>query len=80
MTTDSNPKPSTPEFEAWLLAKAQKWSDELFTAEIPEELAHVDSGIMAGLRSWADVMPEKTIAEDIAIDKAHKRMHLKVVK
>ncbi|MBU1309248.1 MAG: hypothetical protein KKE30_06925 [Gammaproteobacteria bacterium] len=60
--TENKPEPGTPEFEAWLLARAQKWSDELFTAEIPEELAHVDSGIMAGPRSWADVTPEKTIA------------------
>jgi hypothetical protein len=74
------PKPGTPEFEAWLLAKAQKWSVELFTAEIPADLADVGSGLIAGPRSWEDVMPEKTIAEDIAIDKAHKRMHLKSVK
>ena len=80
MKNSDRPEPGTPEFEVWLLARAQKWSDELFTAEIPEELAHVDSGIMAGPRSWEDVLPEKTIAEDIAIDKAHKRMHLKVVK
>ena len=80
MTTGSNPKPGTPEFEAWLLARAQKWSDELFTTEIPAELADVGSGLIAGPRSWADVMPEKTITEDIAIDKAHKRKHLKVVK
>jgi len=74
------PKTGTPEFEAWLLARAQKWSDELFTAEIPEDLADVGSGLIAGPRSWKDVMPEKTIAEDIAIDKAHKRKHLKSVK
>lgn len=39
-----------------------------------------DRGLIAGPRSWADVMPEKAIAEDIAIDKAHKRKHLKSVK
>lgn len=48
--------------------------------ETPEDLADVGSGLIAGSRSWEDVMPEKTIAEDIAIDKAHKRMHLKSVK
>ena len=80
MKKSYRPEPGTPEFEAWLLAKAQKWSDELFTTEIPADLADVDSGIIAGPRSWEDVLPEKTIAEDIAIDKAHKRMHLKVVK
>lgn len=80
MKKTDRPEPGTPEFEAWLLARAQKWSDELFTTEIPEELADVGSGLIAGPRSWEELMPEKTIAEDIAIDKAHKRKHLKVVK
>ena len=31
---------------------------------------------MAGPLDWKDLMPEKTIAEDIAIDKAHKREYL----
>ena len=57
--TKNRLEPGTPEFEACLLAKAQKWSDELFTTEIPEELADVGSGLIAGPRSWADVMPEK---------------------
>jgi hypothetical protein len=34
----------------------------------------------AGTFCIADVMPEKNIAEDIAIDKAHKRKHLKTIK
>lgn len=80
MKKTDRPEPGTPEFEAWLLKRAQKWSDELFTTEIPEELADVGSGLIAGPRSWEGLMPEKTIAEDIAIDKAHKRKHLKVVK
>lgn len=78
--TDDKPEPGTAEFEQWLLDRAKKRAERIFTVEIPEDLADVDSGIIAGPRSWADVMPEKTIAEDIAIDKAHKRMHLKVVK
>ncbi|GAB58274.1 hypothetical protein [Rheinheimera nanhaiensis] len=78
--TESRPEPGTPEFEQWLLDRAKKRADRIFTVEIPEDLAHVDSGIMAGPGSWKDIMPEKTIAEDIAIDKAHKRKHLKVVK
>lgn len=78
--TENKPEPGTPEFEAWLLDRAKKRAEKIFTVEIPEELADVGSGLIAGPRSWEDVMPEKTIAEDIAIDKAHKRMHLKVVK
>jgi len=74
------PSPDSPEFEVWLLAKAQKWFDELFTTEIPEELADVGCSLIAGPRSWEGIMPEKTIAEDIAINKTHKRKHLKVVK
>lgn len=80
MKKSDRPEPGTPEFEAWLLARAQKWSDELLTTEIPADLADVDSGIIAGPLDWEDLMPEKTIAEDIAIDKAHKRKHLKSVK
>lgn len=78
--TDGKPDPGTPEFEAWLLDRAKKRAEKIFTVEIPKDLADVDSGIMAGPLDWKDLMPEKTIAEDIAIDKAHKRMHLKVVK
>ncbi|WP_445767172.1 hypothetical protein [Rheinheimera sp.] len=74
------PSPDSSEFEQWLLARAKERAEKLFTTEIPEDLADVGSGLIAGPRSWADVMPEKTIAEDIAIDKAHKRKHLKVVK
>ncbi|MEH8017523.1 hypothetical protein MN202_09775 [Rheinheimera muenzenbergensis] len=53
--TENRPERGMPEFEAWLLAKAQKWSDELITTEIPEELADVGSGLIAGPRSWEDV-------------------------
>ena len=74
------PSPDSPEFEQWLLDRAKKRAERIFTVEIPEELADVGSGLIAGPRSWEDVMPEKTIAEDIAIDKAHKRKHLRVVK
>jgi hypothetical protein len=80
MKKTDRPEPGTPEFEAWLLKRAQKVSDELFSVEIPEELADVGSGLIAGPLSWDELMSEKTIAEDIAIDKAHKRKHLKVVK
>lgn len=80
MMTDSNPKPGTPEFEQWLLDRAKERAEKLFNTEIPADLADVDSGIIAGPLDWEDLMPEKTIAEDIAIDKAHKRKHLKSVK
>ena len=80
MMTDSNPKPDSPEFEQWLLDRAKERAEKLFNTEIPADLADVGSGLIAGPRSWEDVMPEKTIAEDIAIDKAHKRKHLKSVK
>jgi len=78
--TENRPEPGTPEFEQWLLERAKERAEKLFTTEIPEELADVGSGLIAGPRSWADVMPEKAIAEDIAIDKAHKRKHLQSVK
>ncbi len=76
----NKPSPDSPEFEQWLLERAKERAEKLFNTEIPEDLSGVDSGIMAGPLDWRDLMPEKTIAEDIAIDKAHKRMHLKVVK
>ena len=79
MTKSKRPSPDSPEFEQWLLERAKERAEKLFTTEIPEELADVGSGLIAGPRSWADVMPEETIAEDIAIDKAHKQKHLKVV-
>lgn len=80
MTKSKRPSPDSPEFEQWLLERAKERAEKLFNTEIPEDLADVDSGIIAGPLDWKDLMPEKTIAEDIAIDKAHKRMHLKVVK
>ena len=78
--TEHKPEPGTPEFEQWLLERAKERAEKLITTEIPEDLADVDSGIIAGPCNWEDVMPEKTIAEDIAIDKVHKRKNLKVVK
>ena len=80
MTKSKRPSPDSAEFEQWLLERAKERAEKLFNTEIPEDLADVDSGIIAGPLDWKDLMPEKTIAEDIAIDKAHKRMHLKVVK
>jgi hypothetical protein len=80
MTNDSNHKPDSPEFEQWLLDRAKERAEKLFNTEIPADLADVDSGIIASPLDWEDLMPEKTIAEDIAIDKAHKRKHLKSVK
>ncbi len=80
MTKNKRPSPDSPEFEQWLIERAKERAEKLFSVEIPEELADVGSGLIAGPRSWDELMPEKTIAEDIAIDKAHKRKHLKVVK
>ncbi|MCC5827459.1 hypothetical protein [Alkalimonas sp.] len=80
MTTKKRPPADSPELEQWLLERARERAEKLFSTEIPEELADVDSGLMAGPRSWDELMPEKTNVEDIAIDKAHQRKHLKSVK
>ena len=68
MSTDK-PKLGTPEFDEWLANKAKKWSEDLFSKDMPSELANLECGLIAGPKKIEDIMPEKTIAEDIAIDK-----------
>ncbi|MEZ8188270.1 hypothetical protein ACED29_20925 [Shewanella sp. 5S214] len=78
MSTDK-PEPGSPEFDEWLANKAKKWSKELFSKDMPPELADLEGGLIAGPKKIEDIMPEKTIAEDIAIEKEEKR-NLKRVK
>lgn len=80
MKNSERPEPGTPEFDKWLNERAEKRAKEIFEKETPEEFADVGRGIIAGPKKSSDIMPEKTIAEDIAIDKYEKRSHLKIVK
>ncbi len=77
-----NDKPplGTPEFDEWLQKKLKKRADELFNADIPEELHDVGIGRSVGPEKASDLMPEKTVAEDIAIDKDQRLSKFKVVK
>jgi len=77
---ECRPIEGTPEFDTWILERAKKRAKELFNTEIPEELQDVGKGLIAGPEKFSDLMPEKTIAEDIAIDKEERRSKLKVVK
>jgi len=70
--TTNKPEPGTPEFDKWLANKAKGWSKELFSKDKPPEIAELESGVIAGPKNIEDIMPEKTIAEDIAIDKEEK--------
>ncbi|GLQ29613.1 hypothetical protein [Litoribrevibacter albus] len=70
--TTTKPEPGSPEFEACLNQQAQKWSKELFDKEKPDDIAELEKGIIAGPKNFKDVMPEKTIPEDIAIDRKDK--------
>lgn len=78
--SDDKPQRGTPEFEAWLRDKLKQRADELFNADIPEELHDVGIGRSVGPEKADDLSLEKTIAEDIAIDKEQKRRHLKRIK
>lgn len=80
MSKMDRPEPGTPEFDAWLNERAKQWSEELFSKAMPEDLADVGIGFIAGPVRASDLLPEKTISEDIALDKAQKRAHLKKVK
>lgn len=74
------PPAGTPEFDEWLLEKLRKRAEELFNADIPEELQDVGIGRSVGPEKASDLMPEKTVAEDIAIDKEQRLSKFKVVK
>jgi hypothetical protein len=75
---DKRPEPDTPEFDEWLIKRAQQHTAELFNVEIPDELADkVGSGIMVGPESHEDLNPEKTTTQDIKIDLEINKSHLK---
>ena len=77
---DKRPKHGTPEFDEWLTKRMKKRAKEIFSVEIPEEIAEkVGCGMMTAPVHINDLVPEKTIAEDIAIDKEIARSHLEVV-
>ncbi|MGY5774462.1 hypothetical protein ACXHP8_22530 [Vibrio antiquarius] len=80
MADKDRPLEGTKEFEEWVLERARKRAEALFNTEIPEDLHEVGRGIIAGPQKPEDIMPEKTISEDIAIDKAEKRSKFKVIK
>ena len=80
MSNSKRPEPGPVEFERWLNERAEKRSKEIFEKELPEEFADVGKGIIAGPKKSSDIMPEKTIAEDISIEKNEKKNHLKIVK
>ena len=82
MGTDMTDKPEsgTPEFEKWLKQRAKERAEKLFSEEMPPELAELEKGLIAGPKDISDIMPEKSIPEDIAIDKSNKKKHLKLIK
>ncbi|MFC3150846.1 hypothetical protein ACFOEK_07390 [Litoribrevibacter euphylliae] len=80
MAKNNRPEPGTPEFEIWLNNRAKNRAQEIFSKDIPEELSDVGMGIIAGPEKPEDLMPERTISEDIKIDKEQKKNKLKRVK
>lgn len=69
----ANPHPATPEFDEWLLQSSREFAKRLFRDPPPPELVEAESGIIAGPRKMSDLLPEKTIAEDLAIDRQQVR-------
>lgn len=65
----SRPPRGTPEFDLWLLEMALRDAERLFRDPLSPELVEAESGIIAGPRQMGDLLPEKTIAEDLAIDR-----------
>ena len=61
---------------------ARRDAERLFRDSPPPELIAAESGIIAGPRQMSDLLPEKTIAEDLAIDRqqASEQKTLKRVK
>jgi hypothetical protein len=80
MSNKNRPKPGTPEFEKWINARAKQRAEDIFNKDISEELVDVGKGLIAGPKNLEDIMPEKSITEDIAIDKEQLSKHLKCVK
>ena len=77
---DVEPEPDTPEYQRWLIRHSKPLIDRLFEHPIPEDVAQAEDGLIAGPESWVQLMPEKTVAEDVAIDKARRSSKLKLVK
>ncbi|WP_028863990.1 hypothetical protein [Psychromonas aquimarina] len=73
-------EPGTPEFEEWVSKRAEERAKKLFSEEMPPELAELEKGLIAGPKDITDVMPEKSIPEDVAIEKSEKNSHLKLIK
>ncbi|MCG3723997.1 hypothetical protein EXA23_16690 [Vibrio cincinnatiensis] len=80
MAGKDRPLEGTKEFDEWVLERARKRAEDLFNTEIPEDLHDVGRGMIAGPEKVEDIMPEKTISEDIAIDKEEKRSKFKIIK
>jgi hypothetical protein len=80
MAKSAAPEPGTPEYQQWLIEHSKPLIDRLFEHPIPEDVAQAEDGLIAGPESWDQLMPEKTIPEDIAINKAHQSRGLKLVK
>ncbi|CCO46325.1 hypothetical protein VIBNISOn1_1740002 [Vibrio nigripulchritudo SOn1] len=77
---DDRPLEGTSEFDEWALERAKRRAEEIFGTEVPEDLHDIGIGIIAGPKNAKDIMPEKSISEDIAIDNEEKRSKFKVVK
>lgn len=69
MAKSEAPEPGTPEYQQWLIEHSRPLIDRLFEHPIPEDVAQAEDGLIAGPESWDQLMPEKTIPEDIAVDK-----------
>lgn len=80
LMAEVEPEPGTPGYQQWLIEHSKPLIDRLFEHPIPEDVAQAEDGLIAGPESWDQLMPEKTIAEDVAIDKAHQGGKLKLVK
>lgn len=79
--SNSRPPEGTPELDEWLLQRARNRFKELEKVDIPEHLAEiVGQGRIAGPENAEDIMPEKSIATDIEIEKDEKLNRFEVVK
>ncbi len=73
MSKTSRPERGTPEFDEWLLQSSREFAERLFRDPPPPELVEAESGIIAGPRQMSELLPETTIAEDLAIDRQQAR-------
>lgn len=77
---DVEPDPSASEYQQWLIQQSKPLIDSLFEHPMPENVAQAEDGLIVGPESWDQLMPEKTVPEDIAVDKAHQSSKLKLVR